>query len=596
MSSAFTSPGSAGLDGDVPNVIEHPRVRTEPWRPGPLGSLWLLELVGRSERSAAWLVAENKTEHRYLLLAPAAPFLAAEPITRWATTIAATAAVRHPALARSVRAGHHGGRPYLLYDLAEWRPFAEHVHRAAVMPSDALKLAADAAGALGALHGAALLHGDLQPWCVLVSHDGRRCVLAGAGVASVANVTAAATHTAKPLDPDFTAEVSALSAVLANGLAAVPSTGSLGPHAPEQPLSELVWPTAADAPDAPDASNTPEAGGGTNPARLLAARLASLRDRVAADGRAFLEALAARIAECGPLPALLDPDDPEDVVLRLLGARLDDAAAIVSEDVALTLAVLSQASELMAAGNREADPRAVPSLPNAIALLGVDRVLATARAMRSAVDLPGHFAQEGSHLLAALRLRARGAVRAAAHLRLPGSPEHLARLSATLQSLGLQVVAFHAPRAARLIDRRTGELLAKMERGKVAPGIALRMAALAVVGVDPDQVTSLSLRLTGAPPGLQQLALRWSSDEPARWRSATQVMSLCGSLANDLADLCHLLPDMSRLDDDRVDALAWKYVALLDEHPVPAPDLLQAAFELCRDTRQGQELPSMPAP
>ncbi len=566
----------------MPNVFVHPRVRTEPWRPGPLGSLWLLELLGRSDRSAAWLVAENKTEARYVLCTPAAPFWPGAAIARWATTVAATAAVKHPSLARSVRAGHHAGRPYLLYDLADWRPLGDHLHRAAVLPGDALKLAADAAGALAALHAAGQLHGDLEPWTLLVSPDGRRCVLVGAGVASVESVGTIGAADAgaagdAPREPAFAAEVALLSAMLVDAFAAVPTPASLGPHAPQHPLSQLVWPGDAEP---------PASGSGSNPARALEARLLHLRDRVGADGRVFLEALAGRIAECGAVPVLLDPDDHEGIVPRLLYARLGDAAAIVAEDVALSIAVMSVADESLTASGRELDPRAVPSLPDAIALIGIDRVLATARALRAEAAVPADMPRaDGSELLAALRRRAGGAACAAVHLRLPGSPEHLARMAATLQAFGRQVVAFHAPRAALLIDRRTAELLDAQPPDRLSPGVAQRSAAMAVIGLDLDRVTSVALKLVGARPGLLQLALRWSSDEPARWRGAMQVMSLCGSLANDLADLCQMRPDATRLEDEHVDALAWKYMALLDEHPVPAQDLIQEAFVLCREAQ-----------
>jgi len=250
----------------------------------------------------------------------------------------------------------------------------------------------------------------------------------------------------------------------------------------------------------------------------------------------------------------------------------------VAEDISLVLAVLAQARERLAGTGHEPDDRAIPSLPDAIALLGIDRVLDTARALR----LAGEPSLGPAPLLAELRERSRRAAAAAAHLRLPGSPEHLARLSAVLQGLGRQVVAFHAPQTADLVDRRTAALLDGQPADRVAPGAAERSAVVAVTGTDFERVTALALRLAGAPTGLLQLALRWNNEEPARWRGTTQVTSLGGSLANDLADLAHPRRAAARLDDDQIAALAWKYMALLDEHSVPAQVLLREAFDLCR--------------
>ena len=551
------------------DLYEHPRMRHEPWRPGPLGRLWLLELLGRSERSAAWLVADNRTEARYLLFTPAAPSWPSQALTRWAARMAAVTAVGHPALARCIRAGHHDGRPYVLYDLADWQPLPRYLQAGAVLPGDALALGSDASAALGALHDAGLVHGDPQPWAMLVSPDGARCMLAGASVGAV-GPTEGGRPDAAPTATEFEAEVLAFSSVLDDCFSGVATTLPRAPLQESVSLNRLVWPVPPDVGDP----------GCPRSARRLTARLLSQRERCVANGQSFLGMLVEHMTRHGVLPPALDPDPPKAELDPIFDARLDEAASLVVCDIALVLAVLVRAQRALADGRRSIDSEAVPSLPDAMALVGLDGVMDASRALHRAAGTQGREAERHP-----LRERTRHAADVAARLRLPGSPEHLARLAAALQGMGRQVVAYHMPDAARLVAQRAAALVRAQPVDRIAPAAAERSAAVSVLGVDLDKVTAVALRQAHAPPGMLLLAQRWHTREAARWRSPMQVTALCGSLANDIADIAELRADLVGLPDPLADALAWKYMALLDEHPRPAHELLREAFAMCREAQ-----------
>lgn len=101
--------------------------------------------------------------------------------------------VRHPNLAQLLEAGEVGGLSYAVVELAERGTLDEFIGgRRRVDPEAALRLGADIARGLEALHDAGILHGDVKPGNVLIFNDGQ-AKLADFGLAGPAS--------AEPLPP-----------------------------------------------------------------------------------------------------------------------------------------------------------------------------------------------------------------------------------------------------------------------------------------------------------------------------------------------------------------------------------------------------------
>jgi serine/threonine protein kinase len=82
------------------------------------------------------------------------------------------AAVRHPAVIRIVDFGAVSGIPFLATELLEGAPLDELLQGGALDPHAALTIAHSVAAGLGALHGKGLIHRDVKPSNIYITHHG----------------------------------------------------------------------------------------------------------------------------------------------------------------------------------------------------------------------------------------------------------------------------------------------------------------------------------------------------------------------------------------------------------------------------------------
>lgn len=89
---------------------------------------------------------------------------------------AATLSLRHPGLIHLLDAGVHDGAPYLVLEYVEGEDLRTRIQAGPIPPAEALSWMIQLFDALGALHRAGLVHGDIKPENVILGADRLRLV------------------------------------------------------------------------------------------------------------------------------------------------------------------------------------------------------------------------------------------------------------------------------------------------------------------------------------------------------------------------------------------------------------------------------------
>lgn len=91
------------------------------------GRLQLLRLLGKSERTMAWRVAEPRRGQEWMLVLPRQPPPDAEALEHWQHATRRAARLNHPQLATPVETGVQDGWPFVAYELHDSATLAERL-------------------------------------------------------------------------------------------------------------------------------------------------------------------------------------------------------------------------------------------------------------------------------------------------------------------------------------------------------------------------------------------------------------------------------------------------------------------------------------
>src|ERR1035441_10152154 len=89
----------------------------------------------------------------------------------------AASALNHPNIITIHEVGEQDGRTFIVMELVEGKPLNELIPRTGMRLTDALRIAAQVAGALTTAHAAGIVHRDLKPANIMVDAQGRVKVL-----------------------------------------------------------------------------------------------------------------------------------------------------------------------------------------------------------------------------------------------------------------------------------------------------------------------------------------------------------------------------------------------------------------------------------
>lgn len=511
------------------------------------GRWQLARLLGKSERTMAWLVLDPADGRPFAVVMPRRQPGEAEALLQWQAGMRISARVHHPQLAVLHESGVQDGWPYAAYDLQGAQTLVDAREAQGMGGADAVALAEQLLQGLAYAHDAGLAHQDLQPY-LLLRGPGGELRLAGLGVAELP--WGAAPAGASPGWP--VADAGGLQRQRAAAEQDVLAAGVL----------LHTWLTGQDALDEPDIGKVlqrlPPVGREVltlpwqmpqplaEPLRAIVNRATQAQERLRylnartllralqgwqqtekADGGGPLALLAERLRVSGVLPAAPGAELRTARLLRMERERTSVLADIALEDPALSFELLRLVNTAQVRGAQLAGSGPVLTLRRAIAMLGLAGVRRATQALRA---WPGPLQPPQALALRAEVDRSKRAARLAVALRPAGYDAEVIYLVTLLQCLGRLVARYHFAEEAAQIDRLMQPVPASREGESDAPGLSEAAAAHAVLGADLEAIGLAVARQWGLDDTVLHLIHREAVDAPVH--VATHEDALLRSVAS----------------------------------------------------------------
>lgn len=516
------------------------------------GRLQLLRLLGKSERTMAWRVADPRSGQDLMLVLPRVQPADAQALEAWQLAQRQASRLSHPNLAAVVEVGVHEGWPYVAYDPRDDATLAERSTSKGLPGAEAAALTIQALLGLAFGHEAGVAHHDVQPYLMLVSDSGNLRV-AGAGVAAelalrhVASSLGAGSEslTLKHHRAGAERDVLAMGVVLHGlllgaGALDEADVGSVIARLPPagRDIVRLPW-SMAHAVAEPLRAIVNRATDRQERQRYRSARTLQralegwLQADNAADGGP-LALLADRLRVAGVLPS--GPGAAARVARLALmeRERTNELAEVVLEDLALSFEILRLVNTAQVRGAQVAGSGPVLTVRRAIAMIGLDGVRRAALALR---DWPGPLGEAGQQQLETLLERCKRAGRTALQLRPAGYDGEVVYLITLLQNLGRLVVFYHFADEATQIRRLMQPAPSSRPGEPEEPGMSEEAAAFAVLGVDIEAIGNAVARQWGLDDAVLMMIRRLPQSTAVRSvENDDDLLRTVASCANEAVD------------------------------------------------------------
>ncbi|GAP34631.1 hypothetical protein ISF6_5100 [Piscinibacter sakaiensis] len=529
------------------------------------GRFQLRRLLGKSERSMAWLAYDPRVEQDVMLTLPRSQPLDEAALADWRREVDLAARLKHPQVAPPSEIGVQDHWPYVAVDraygatLGEW--LEAHPGSSAL---DHVGWICQLLEGLAAVHESGVAHGDLQFHGVLVSEQGQ-VRLMGLAAASEPELPggprpagqhqrALAVHAGDLQARRERGERDVLCAglMLYRLLAGQPaldepdvtaSAQRLPPHGRD--IVRLPWSLPRPVPEAlraivNRATSSQERQRYLN-ARTLLRALDGWRRVDGQDNGGPLALLLDRLRSVGHLPAMPGVGRRVARLAASEAKRTDELSREILQDMALSLEMLRQVnSSLNQAAH--ASGTVVITVRRAVALMGLEGVRRAAQALRS---WPGPLNEHAAARLRRLMDQVRLAAFTAQALRPPGYDGEVIYLVVMLQNLGRLLVGYHFPEEAEQIRQlmRSSPPPPNAEPGTPdLPGLSEEQASLAVLGVGIDALGLAAAKHWGLGDEMQVMMRRLPLDRPVRTAdSDLDVLRVLASAANEAVDALQIV-------------------------------------------------------
>ena len=513
------------------------------------GRLQLLKLLGKSERTMAWRVADPRSGQELMLVLPRVQPADAASLERWNQSIRQASRLNHPQLAAAVESGVQDGWPYVAYDPRDTATVAERLPARGLPGLEAAGWITQVLQGLAYAHEAGIGHHDLQPHLVLVTDSGQVRV-AGLGVACemvAAGSAATATESGALRSQRDAAErdVLACGLLLHSLLTGQPALeeADFGRVIARMPpwgreIVRLPWTTGQPVPEplraiVNRATDRQERQRYRN-ARTLLRALEGWQNTEASTGGGPLALLADKLRTAGVMPASPGGAERAARVALMERERTIELAEAVLEDLALSFELLRLVNSAQVRGVQITGSGPVLTVRRAIAMLGMDGVRRAALALR---PWPGPLNEAGAADLQRLIDRCKRAGRVALVLRPAGYDAEVVYLITLLQNLGRLVVNYHFADEAQQIRRLMQPAPSPREGEPEDPGMSEEGAAFAVLGTDIESIGSAVARHWGLDDAVLAMVRRQpAATSPHAPGNDDEVLRTLASCANEAVD------------------------------------------------------------
>ncbi len=516
------------------------------------GRMQLLQLLGKSDRSMAWRVADPRSGQELMLVLPRVQPADPAALDAWNQTVRQASRLNHPNLAAVVEVGVQDGWPYVAYDPHDAATLAERSTRKGLPGTEAAALTVQTLQGLAFAHEAGVAHHDVQPFLMLVSDSGQ-LRLAGLAVASGQGLRPAEagqqasgeSHTLRHHRAAAERDVLAVGVMLHSLL--------LGQGALEENdicrVIQRLPPLGRDIVRLPWSMAQPVA----EPLRAIVNRATDRQERQRYRSARTLERAlegwlqADNAADGGPLALLADklrvagvlPSSPGAAarVARLAlmeRERNNELAEVVLEDLALSFELLRLVNTAQVRGAQVAGNGPVLTVRRALAMMGMDGVRRAALALR---EWPGPLNELGQAQLETLLERCKRAARTALQLRPAGYDGEVVYLLTLLQNLGRLVVFYHFADEAAQIRRLMQPAPPAREGEPDEPGMSEEAASFAVLGTDIEAIGAAVARQWGLDDSVLTMIRRLPlATAPRSVESDDDMLRTVASCANEAVD------------------------------------------------------------
>jgi eukaryotic-like serine/threonine-protein kinase len=528
--------------------------------PRYFGRLQLLRLLGKSQHTMSWLVAE-RDGHELLLVLPRVAPQGGPALERWHQAVRRAARLSHPHLAPAVDVGVHEGWPYVAYDMEGRATLADRVTKKGLPGPEAAALVTQMLQGLAYAHDAGVVHGDIQTSMCLVDEQGQLRLV---GLEVACESPAALALAASALGHQGASQLSTQRAaaerdVLASGLI----LHGLLAGAPALEEADISRAVAQLPPFGREIVRLPWSGVHpvAEPLRAIVNRATDRQERQRyRNARTLLHALEGWLktessADGGVLGLLSDKLRAAGRCGQHAGARAarlalmerdrtNELAEVVLEDLALSFELLRSVNTAQVRGAQVSGAGPVLTVRRAIAMLGMDGVRRAALALR---PWPGPLDEAGAMELQRLSDRCKQAGRVAMALRPPYYDGEVVYLVTLLQNLGRLVVQYHFADDAAQVHRLMQPGVPARAGEPPEPGMSEEGAAYAVLGADIDAIGQAVARWWGLEEGVLAMIRRLPVSANVHLpESDDETLRLLASCANEAVDAT-LLPPVKQL-------------------------------------------------
>ncbi|MDP1935896.1 MAG: HDOD domain-containing protein [Hylemonella sp.] len=509
------------------------------------GRLQLLRLLGKSERTMAWRVADPRSGQELMLVMPRVQPVDAAAMERWQQAVRQASRLDHPHLAAVVESGVQDGWPFVAYDPRDAATLAERLPARGVPAQEAAEWTAQMLQGLAYAHEAGLAHHDVQPYMMFVS-DGGQLRVAGLSVAAeMAHLAGDVAGSLRVQRAAAERDVLAIGVLLHRLLTGQPTLeepdigraiARLPPLGRE--IARLPWSTAQPVPEplraiANRTTDRQERQRYRGARTLLRALEGWLQSESSAGGGP-LALLSDRLRGAGVLPASPGGAERAARLAMMERGHTTDLADVVLDDLALSFELLRLVNSAQVRGAQISGSGPVLTVRRAIAMMGLEGVRRAALGLRA---WPGPLNETGAADLERLIDRCKRAGRVAVALRPAGYDAEVIYLIALMQNLGRLVVHYHFADEAAQIRRLMQPAPPPRPEEPEEPGMTEEGAAFAVLGVDIEGIGAAVARHWGLDDSVLTMVRRQPlATAPRTADGDDDLLRAAASCANEAVD------------------------------------------------------------